>query len=295
MRGYVSVAAAGQAPGGGAPGSDGLGFPQAVVLNFEEDYSVRESQEGEGEMGDRSEVTVAAPDGVVTAVQGGPSSRCLSCGVRHVTICGVVDDGVLKAVESISRTVGVDQGETLFVEGDPVTAVYNITRGIVRLSKMLPDGRRQITGFLFPGDFVGLGARTSYSYTAEAMTAACLCRFEKPRLDKLMREHREIEDQLLALMEKEVDLAQERMLLLGRKTAAEKVASFLVALSERFDGAETFPVAMTRADIADYLGLTLETVSRTLSAFQRDGLISLERAHMIRLLDRARLEEVTGT
>jgi CRP/FNR family transcriptional regulator len=163
----------------------------------------------------------------------------------------------------------------------------------MRVYKLLPDGRRQITGFLFAANFLGIAASAGYSYSADAITDVQLCRFRRRQLRALFERFPKLESRMLGIATDELTAAQDQMLLLGRKTASEKLASFLLGMAKRAraDGAAVnhVPLPMTRADIADYLGLTIETVSRTLSRFKRSGLIDIGDGHSITL---ARPEEI---
>lgn len=182
----------------------------------------------------------------------------------------------------------IDSDTTIFREGDPAQHLYTITAGAVKLYKLLSDGRRQITAFLFPGDFFGLSIHGNYAYTAETMSSVMLCKFPRRKLEALFDEMPMLEKKLLGATTQELVAAQEQMLLLGRKTAREKLATFLVGLWHRLatkgDKLPLFTLPMSRSDIADYLGLTIETVSRTLTSFKREGLISLPDANHVAIL-----------
>jgi len=162
---------------------------------------------------------------------------------------------------------------------------------------LLQDGRRQITGFLAPGDFLGLAARQTYAYSAEAITEADLCRFKVGELETLLEEMPPVRERLYEIANDELAAAQEQMLCLGRKTAKERVASFLISQLRHGagcdDGAAEFDLPMSRSDIADYLGLTIETVSRTFTALREEGLIGLPATHHISIPDIATLEAST--
>lgn len=205
------------------------------------------------------------------------AANCAACDVRSLTFCAGLKTEEVGRISSIVTRLSLAAHQMLFHEGDPAEFVYNVTRGAVKLYKLLPDGRRQITGFLLAGDFLGLAGKDGYSYSAETVTSVELCRFPRRRLDELFEAYPQLERRMLKLATDELIAAQDQMLLLGRRTAAEKVASFLVRLSERekVRGQSGNPVLlpMTRGDIADYLGLTIETVSRTLSQMKRDQLI----------------------
>lgn len=178
------------------------------------------------------------------------------------------------------------------MEGEPASTYNNITSGFVRLHKSLPDGREQVTGFARAGDFLGLASEDNYGVTATAIGAVTLCRFPRDRFRKLMHALPALEDRLLAVASHELVIAQERMLLLGRKTARERVASFLLDLAPPCGEIGTIMLPMTRTDIADFLGLTIETVSRTLSAFRREGRIDMKVPNQVLLLDRTGLSHI---
>jgi CRP/FNR family transcriptional regulator len=199
----------------------------------------------------------------------------------------------LAAISSLQRKA---PGATLFAEGDETNSVYEIVRGMLRLVKLLPDGRRQIIGFLSGGHLLGLAPDGVCVYTAEAVTEVTLCRYGRAAFERLIDEMPGFAKQLLAVTSHELRVAQDQMLLLGRKTATEKVASFLLVTVKQQDGddAQDVNVPMTRSDIADYLGLTIETVSRTLTKLKQDGLIALPTPTTIEIRDRDQLEELAA-
>ena len=211
--------------------------------------------------------------------------RCAVCELRQFTFCSALSDVELSSLEAIVVPVRLAAGQLLFQEGDEADCVFNVTSGVMRVYKLLPDGRRQITGFLFAANFLGIATAGSYSYNADAITDVELCRFRRRQLFALFDRYPKLESRLLGIATDELTAAQDQMLLLGRKTAAEKLASFLLGLARRadVDGGrdDPVPVPMTRADIADYLGLTIETVSRTVSRFKRSGLIEIGDNHNI--------------
>ncbi len=210
--------------------------------------------------------------------QGG--SPCAACEVRHLAVCSALETDDLDELDAILTHKELNAGDVLFDEGEPAKNVYNLTSGCLKLYKLLPDGRRQITGFLFAGDFVGLANSDDYIYSAEAVNDVALCRFEKQKLDALMSTHVSLEKRLLGMARFELAEAQEQILLLGRKTAKERIASFILMLSERAErrGEPGNPVVfpMNRNDIGDYLGLTTETVSRTMTRLRKSGAITLD-------------------
>jgi CRP/FNR family transcriptional regulator len=204
------------------------------------------------------------------------SATCISCNSASR----------LMAVSSLHRK---KPGETVFSEGDDADCVYEVVRGVLRLCKILPDGRRQIIGFLSAGQFLGLAL-------AEAITEVTLCRYKRAAFDRLIDVVPGFAKRVLAVASHELSAAQNQMLLLGRRAALEKVASFLLLMAEQAgeddDGAIGLP--MTRSDIADYLGLTIETVSRTLTRLKHDRLIALPTPDRIEIRNRHQLEELAA-
>lgn len=223
---------------------------------------------------------------------------CQACAARSLSVCGVLADVGLRRLDSISDHRDFVAGETLAREGDPATQLFNITAGAVRVHKLLPDGRRQIVGFLFPGDFLGLATGERFAFSAEAITAGTACRFPRKAYRQLLREMPELEASLLDRTASDLRAAQEQMLLLGRKTAIERFASFLLDLSarDRRAGGEgkEIQLPMTRAEIADYLGLTTETVSRVTSRLKAKQVIRLLTLHSLRIEKPAELAALAG-
>ena len=225
-----------------------------------------------------------------------PRHPCADCAVRLLAICGVLNSDELGDLKRASADIAFAAGATITYEGDVAKHVYNLTSGTLRLSKLLPDGRRQIAGFLFPGDFLGITMEDEHAFTVEAIGPATLCRFARSRFDGFVEAHPHLERRLYALAAHELAAARQQLVLLGRKTAAERVASFLLMLADRYKttldalSASEVVLPMSRSDIADYLGLRIETVSREITALKASRLIQLTTTHNIRLLDRERLE-----
>jgi len=221
---------------------------------------------------------------------------CAACAARQLAFCNVLEGSDLGRLLQILTETTATTGQAIFYEGDDAEHVYNVTEGVVRVSKMLPDGRRQITGFLFPGDFLGLSHDDAYAYTAEAIGPSRLCRFKRDRLLALFDELPSLEKRLLGMAADELAAAQDQILLLGRKTARERVVSFLRLLAKqarkRGESGNPLNLPMSRADIADYLGLTIETVSRTITKLAKDGLIILPSSNRVVLSDMDALEAI---
>jgi CRP/FNR family transcriptional regulator, nitrogen fixation regulation protein len=183
------------------------------------------------------------------------------------------------------------RGEELFAEGDASTFFYKVLSGTVRTSKLLVDGRRQIDAFHLAGDVFGLESGGQHRFTAEAVDEVVVVAYRRSRFVSLVHDDRAFGEQLMSSMLTSLDRAHDHMVLLGRKTALEKMASFLLDLARRRCVTDAIVLPMHRTDIADHLGLTIETVSRTLSQMVREGLIRLtEAGRTVVLVNRAGLQ-----
>lgn len=166
------------------------------------------------------------------------------------------------------------RGQTIFYEGDAADTVYRVVSGAVRTSRLMPDGRRYVADFLFPGDFFGLSNGAMHTTTAEALCDAIILRYPRRLFEGALEVDRQLGRTVFAALCGGLSHAHERMLLLGRKTAVERVASFLLMMAARAEDNQV-NLLMSRGDIADYLGLTIETVSRVLSQLKAQGVIHL--------------------
>jgi CRP-like cAMP-binding protein len=205
-------------------------------------------------------------------------------------------DESLSAMQAIGQVAHYSRGETIFSDGDDALFAYKVISGTVRLCKLLSDGRRQIAEFLQAGDFFGFELRDSYALTAEALEDAVVVRFARSRLDRLSEERRDVQRQMITLLSRDLCATQDHLLLLGRQTAKERVASFLLILASRANAKNgtTLEVPMCRQDIADYLGLTIETVCRAISELKRSRLIAVPNRLQIVVLNIAALRETAG-
>lgn len=204
-----------------------------------------------------------------------PGEDCKFCSIRHLSVCAALDPTEWRALESLSSDAHFDERATLFDEGDEAVNVYNVTAGVVRLIRSLPDGRRQVTGFALPGDFLGLSLEKIWHFSAEAVTPVVACRFNRAQFFDFTDRKPHLLRRLHEFSTHELSLAQDHMVLLGRLTAEEKIGAFLMTMRKRWGRVEGHAVnliqlPMGRQDIADYLGLTIETVSRTINQMQRD-------------------------
>jgi len=186
----------------------------------------------------------------------------------------------------------------LFEEGDDATDYFVVTEGCLMVFKEAHDGRRQITGFLYPGDMLGLNHHMRYVYTAEALQDSVVCQYPVTELNGLFREFPDMEHWMLEYCSNELASAHDQIFLLGRKNAVEKIATFLWFLylraQRRASETTVLELPMSRRDIADYLGLTVETVSRTITRMRRDRVIETVGKDVIEILDVQQLKELAG-
>lgn len=204
--------------------------------------------------------------------------------------------GTSNPLYCISAVQDYGQKHPIYFEGDDAEQVFEVVEGVVKLYKLTPGGRCQVTGFLYPGQLFGLEYDGCYVQTAETVGAAKICQYPRAGFERITDEHPAVRSRLLAIMSHELVAAQDQMLLLGRKTATEKLASFLLRLSEaaeqRGQDPEKFYLPMNRSDIADYLGLTTETVSRLFSRLREQGVLDVPDFKHIAILDLDRLTDL---
>jgi CRP/FNR family transcriptional regulator len=243
----------------------------------------------------------AVPESIRTRAGRQPppvATACANCTARDISVCGAAPAGDSGRVWATASHRRADAGETLLSQGDKAMNFLNIVDGTVKVYKLLPDGRRQITGFLYPGDLLGLAVNDTYTSSAEALTPVRYCQFPRRQFERLVDEFRAMEKRLLARASNELVAAQEQMVMLGRKTAQEKLASFLMTSLERarrFNRrGDVIVLPMTRADIADYLGLTTETVSRGFTRLKTQGSIELLAGGKIRICEFEQLTELAA-
>lgn len=231
-------------------------------------------------------------------IEPGLPEPCARCGARAQSVCSALESHELTRLAEMAVVQTFHPGQTVVEEGDSAAHFFNITAGHARLCKLLPDGRRQIMGFPGRGHFLGLAVTNTYGFSVEAIDELRVCRFARPKLQTLIADFPAFEARLLQTAQHELVVAQEQMLLLGRKTARERVASFLLSQLQSQEACAAarahVRLPMTRTDIADYLGLTIETVSRTLGRLKADKLIALDGSADIDILDRNRLVAIAA-
>ena len=195
-------------------------------------------------------------------------------------------DRALDVLTPIGSKLRIAQNQTIFSEGEKADHAYKIVSGVVRLCKHFPDGRRQIAQFLFPGDYLSFIKIGDHSFSAEAVVDVVLLSFPQAQLEQLSEKYPDLRGRLFQMASGRIRDIQNHLSMVGRQTAKERVASFMLLLAERSTRhEEPFEVSMSRQDIADYLGLTMETVSRTLSLFKAKRIIAFPDQHRLQILN----------
>jgi CRP/FNR family transcriptional regulator, anaerobic regulatory protein len=244
-------------------------------------------------------VSTLSSDVRVSSGTVGVANPCADCDVRARAVCAVLNNSELVELAKVNRRKELDAGDCLFFEGDEAEAYYIVMSGSLKLYKLLSDGRRQVTGFLFKGDFVGLAFNSGHSFTAEALDNVKLCQMPKEKFELFLADSQPLSRKLLQVATAGIVSSQEQMLLLGRKTAQERLSSFLLWVSaraeERGDDASRLYIPMSRTDMGDYLGLTVETVSRTMTKLKSKGVISLSDRGIIEILNHDVLEDMAAS
>lgn len=226
---------------------------------------------------------------------------CRACEARHRGVCGALEPDQLVTLARTSSKHKVESGSELVGDAEAIDSYSNILSGVVKMTKTLSDGRQQIVGLQFAPDFLGRPFKAESAINAEAATGVSLCSFPKAAIERMMKQSPGLEHRLFQQALKELDEARDWMVTLGRKTASEKVASFLLMIARYIDpaadpraGAATFDLPLTRADIADFLGLTIETVSRQFTKLRTEGVIRIENNRHVVVENISRLEARTG-
>lgn len=227
------------------------------------------------------------------------TGRCQDCPIRHRAVCAHCEADELAELEAIKFYRSFEAGQHILWEGDRLDFVASVVTGVVALTRTLEDGRTQMTGLLLPSDFLGRPGRENAPCHATAATDVTLCCFRRQPFDRLMHATPHLSQRLLEMTLDELDAAREWMLLLGRKTARERIATFIAMIARRQGGQARggpmrLDLPLTREAMGDYLGLTIETVSRQIGALRRDGVIELAGLRGITVPDPARLAAECG-
>ena len=225
------------------------------------------------------------------------AANCSACTTRHLSLCAALEQEELLTFDHIVQHRVFPAKTVLFEQGTKADFVYSVSEGTIRLFRLLPDGRRQIIGFAIKGDFLGVTMDEVHEYTAEAVDSIRVCRIPRTGFATMLDEKPHVLKKLHQLAGREIHNSQDQIVLLGRKNAEERVAAFLLSFRERLGRigtkSVTIPLPMSRQDIADFLGLTIETVSRTISKLAReklivvvpDGIRILDVDHLTQLAD----------
>jgi len=227
---------------------------------------------------------------------------CSQCVVRNRAICASLHASEITALGQLGRKLKVTPGQSLIWEGEESLVVANVIDGVFKLSVNGADGKEQIVGVAFPSDFIGRPFGKESPYGVTTMTEGEVCMFTRSAFDNFAHEHPELEHKLLHRTLDELDNARKWMQLLGRKNAEEKIATFLLFISDKLAGQGCSPEDMTegftlpfgRQQVADILGLTIETVSRQFTRMRSAGLIDLPTRRDIVIQDRAALEDIAA-
>ena len=227
---------------------------------------------------------------------------CGECPIRHRAVCARCDPSELEELDRIKYYRTFQAGQNVIWAGDRMDFVGSVISGIATLTQTMEDGRTQMVGLLLPSDFVGRPGRAEAPYNVVATSDLLMCCFRKRPFEQIIRDTPRISQRLLEMTLDELDAAREWMLVLGRKTAREKIASLLAIIARRSamamltedTGQAVFDLPLTREAMSDYLGLTLETVSRQISSLKRDGVIELQGKRHVTVPDFARLLSEAG-
>lgn len=224
------------------------------------------------------------------------SINCHTCKARNSQLCSVFEGDSIAELFLAGHPVSVEKGSYLLHEEDSTKYVYNFSSGVSAVERLASDGRRQIITFVYPGDFIGITFGASYSFSDRALTDVTACKWHIRDLEMLYSKYPELETRVHEIATRVLAGTMDQIFVLGRKNAVEKIAYFLLYIDKRQvkydDHTDYFTLPMTRSDIADYLGITVETVSRAFSLLKKQGLIELSQSWVVRLKDKKRLGEI---
>lgn len=227
-------------------------------------------------------------------------NACAQCSVREHAICHSLGDEKLDELNRIGRRQTIKKGQALLWQGDESLLVGNVLEGTLKLSASNADGRDHTLGIMLPGDFIGRPFGETSAHSVIALTDARVCTFSRSAFDAFAQENPPLEHGLLERTLTELDRTREWMMLLGRKSAAERVVLFLIEMSKRSSkGDDTgpsrkFDLPVSRQDMANLLGLTIETVSRQITRLREDRIIATPGRRAILILDFDALKAVTA-
>ena len=229
---------------------------------------------------------------------------CRACAIRSRALCQALPEATLDQINRLSRRRRVTAGRALFNEDEAGSLVATVLSGVAKVSVSLADGRTQVVGLHFPADFIGRPFATPTAPLTEAATDVELCCFDRSRFEALLVEHKGLEELFVRRMTADLDAAREWMLLLGTKTAEERLASLIMLCLRRLQPSDCaggslpaearIELPLSRTEIAQFLGLTIETVSRMLKRLSSEGVIAVESGRGIRVRDLSSLVRRAG-
>ncbi len=225
--------------------------------------------------------------------------NCSECPIRYRAVCSRCDTEEMITLETMKSYRTYSAGDAILWRGEPLEFVASVVSGVANLSKTLEDGRTQIVGMMLPSDFIGRPGRSHIEFDVAATTDVTLCRFERQPFERMLEQTPHVAGRLMEMALDELDAARDWMILLGRKSARERIASFLDLLARRGTingdvGQMSLEFPMTRDQIANFLGLTLETVSRQMNALKKEGLIAFSGRKQLIVIDLVGLRQATG-
>jgi CRP/FNR family transcriptional regulator, anaerobic regulatory protein len=243
------------------------------------------------------EAAIELPSRVQSAGLAGPGARRRQAAAVIEEAAGTAR--VSGALDRLGSTLLFRKGQSVVQQGDLASHVFKVASGALRVVRLMPDGRRHIASFLMPGDFFGLADLESYGHSVEAITDSTLLRYTRSGLEGFLDRDMQMRRQVFGVMCRELSAVQDHLLLLGRKTATERLATFLLAMAERRSphrpGEDRqVELPMNRSDVADYLGLRIETVCRVLADLKQRRIIDMPDVHSIVILRRDTLEDLSA-
>jgi len=221
---------------------------------------------------------------------------CLHCQVRHLSVCSALNEQEMQALQQITLTRALPTGARIARMGEARHHVFTVTEGALRLVRTLADGRRQVSGFVLPGDYLGLGSTSNHRFDVEAIVDSRICRAPFLQMQELCQHYPHLEHKLLQRACEALDMAQDNALALARLQPLERLADFLLRLAAREamlgQVSSHIWLPMGRGDIADHLGLTVETVSRTFSRLRQQEIIAMPHLNKVEVLDFGSLQRL---
>jgi CRP/FNR family transcriptional regulator len=226
--------------------------------------------------------------------------KCEECPIRHRAVCARCDKDEFAHLEDMKYYRSYEAGQPILWRGDEMANVASLVHGVASISQTMEDGRRQMVGLLLASDFIGRPGRDRVLFDVTAVTDVTLCCFKRRPFERLVETSPNVSKRLLEMTLDELDSARDWMVLLGRKTARERISTFIRMVARRSqvpeddDSPNIFELPLTREAMADYLGLTLETVSRQISALRNDKTIRLHGKRGVEVLSQTWLAAAAG-